>query len=184
MSSWLDTETKALLEESPPEKLAPADTATFSLVLLAAYREDRERLVRAVERVVRKGRQDAEYRADRQRPTIVTSDLTHTEAVIGQFELVSCDAISVFLCDDVIAGSDGAYLSGLYASLLQSEEFRETTVHIESIPDNDAGDRFREQFLGDKGPAPPADLAVALKKARIMAHWGDKIGARVSIVAD
>ena len=32
---WLDTETKALLQRSPPEKLAPPDTATFSLVLLA-----------------------------------------------------------------------------------------------------------------------------------------------------
>jgi hypothetical protein len=32
---WLDTETKALLQGVPPEKLASPATATFTLVLLA-----------------------------------------------------------------------------------------------------------------------------------------------------
>lgn len=34
MSTWLDTETKALLQHVPPEKYAPPDTDTFTLVLL------------------------------------------------------------------------------------------------------------------------------------------------------
>ena len=34
MTNWLDTETKALLQGVPPEKFAPPDTATFTLVLL------------------------------------------------------------------------------------------------------------------------------------------------------
>ena len=34
-TSWLDTETKAMLQQVPPEKVAPATTETFSLVVLA-----------------------------------------------------------------------------------------------------------------------------------------------------
>ncbi len=34
MSTWLDTETKALLQHVPPEKYAPPATGTFALVLL------------------------------------------------------------------------------------------------------------------------------------------------------
>ncbi len=34
MSTWLDTETKALLQQVPPEKLAPPDTGKFTLVIL------------------------------------------------------------------------------------------------------------------------------------------------------
>jgi hypothetical protein len=34
MCKWLDTETKAMLQQAPPQKYAPPDTGMFTLVLL------------------------------------------------------------------------------------------------------------------------------------------------------
>ena len=47
---WLDTETKALLQRSPPEKFAPPDAGTFALVLLADRGRDHRAIVGAVQR--------------------------------------------------------------------------------------------------------------------------------------
>ena len=50
MFDWLDTETKAILEKVPSEKLAPTAVAGFSLVLLYCESES-EKLPRAVMRI-------------------------------------------------------------------------------------------------------------------------------------
>lgn len=109
MSSWLDTETKALLEESPPDKLAPASTARFTLVLIPIYRRNHRRLIRALKRV---SNEPPKLSADSivgRVPMTVERGLSHTDALVGQFELISCDAISVFLADGVVATASRCY---------------------------------------------------------------------------
>jgi hypothetical protein len=50
MSSWLDTETKAILQGVPPTRQAPTDTIGFTLVLLSRT-ENSRRLREALARV-------------------------------------------------------------------------------------------------------------------------------------
>ncbi len=61
MKSWLDTETKALLQKIPPEKLAPPDTKAYSLVLLSIFRHDAFRLQRAFQRISGGTKEFTEY---------------------------------------------------------------------------------------------------------------------------
>ena len=184
MSSWLDTETKALLQKTPPNKQAPPDTGAFTLVLLSILRNDEQRLARAVERIRPGSREDARFRLQDDLPTPIKGGLTHADALLGQFELISCDAISVFVTDDVVADATPKYLANLYESLLQSDEFAETLVRIEELPDDERGSAFIDQFLGTQQGPLPATLTVLRKKARIMYHWGSKIGGRVSLIND
>jgi len=97
MSRWLDAETKALLQDSPPDKLAPPDMVGFTLVLLSIFRHDNSRLARAFARILRISLEDARIRLTCSLPTPVKTGLSYIEAVGGQFELIACDAISVRL---------------------------------------------------------------------------------------
>jgi len=85
MGAWLDTETKMLLQRSPPEKLAPSNTSTFALILLAAQRVNRERLISAVERVREASRDEA------------VKILDHSLPILGQARAVlrGCDARAI-----------------------------------------------------------------------------------------
>ena len=74
-----------------------------------------------------------------------------------------------------------AHLRALYDHLRTGEEFSPVTVHLDSVPDNEQGRRFLLQFFG-QFLGVGATHTVARKKARIMAHWGGKLG--VSIVMD
>ncbi len=94
MDTWLDTETKALLQKSPPKKLAPPDTAMFSLVLLSIYRHDIEREIRAIRRILQTSNVEARHLLGKPLPVRITEGLTHSDALLGQFELISCDSVS------------------------------------------------------------------------------------------
>ena len=182
MSSWLDTETKAFLEKSPPNKLASPDTVGFTLLLLSIWRHDQRRLVRAFERIRLDSAESMRLRLQDDLPLPIKNGLTHADALLGQFELISCDAISVFLTDEVVTGASQKYLDSLYQSLRQSDEFAETSVRIENLPNSDSGEEFIDQFLATKDYVLPATITTLRKKARIMLHWGNKIGGQVSII--
>jgi len=81
-SSWLDTETKAVLQQVPPQKLAPAITETFSVVVLSFDSHgDHTRHVRAFDRVLRTSFTDAELQTRRKPPFVVKRELTAADAI-------------------------------------------------------------------------------------------------------
>ena len=183
MSSWLDTETKELLQHVPPERLAPPEPKSFALVALNTG-ADRPRLVRAVQRIRRCTQHEAERILDLPLPRTVATGLSYEDASIGQFELVCCDCVSVLLHDEIAQGGDPDYLRQLYAQVRQSSEFEEVGVEIRSVPSTPEGERFLEQFLGRSGahrPAFPLRERMMRKKARIMLHWARKTGADVAM---
>lgn len=184
---WLDTETRAMLEWRPPEKLAPAVTARFTLVLLQKG-SDARRIARAFART-RDGSETDVHAAFRLAPpATVAVGLTYEEALMGQFELICADCISVFLDDGVIACAAQDYLRNLYSRLRKSPEFAPCQVTLGPVPADESGATYLDQFLG-LSPERFQDvlgtpLTVAAKKARIMKHWGAKIGAEMTILKE
>jgi hypothetical protein len=191
MSEWLDTETKAMLQQAPPEKLAPPDTGMFSLVLLKMG-DDPTRTRRALERIPRVSGERAVNIATRQCPAVViASGLSLGDAILGQFELVCCDSISVFLRDEVAASNDRSYLSELFQQFRESPEFESIPATITLIPQTAPGRQFVDQFLGGMSHVASCphrgyfyEGKIMRKKARIMAHWAKKIGAEVVVAND
>jgi hypothetical protein len=181
MNAWLDTETKAILQRSPPEKLAPPDTATFALVLLTVQRASRDRLVAAVERVREVTRDEAAKVLTQPLPAVVKRGLSYEDAVLGQFEFIACDAISIFLADEVVTDAPEGYLGELYADVSHSAEFELVSVRIESMPADAKGREFLNRFVGVLTAQFPLELTGMRKKARIMEHWAAKIGGRVVV---
>lgn len=183
MSEWLNTETKALLQNVPPEKLAPPDTVGFTLVLLSRT-EDQKRLRRALTRAGCNQAAASQIVLTGLCPQVVAVGMTAEDAMLGQFELACCDSVAVFIRDDVVAKNDQLYLTELYAELSSSEEFELVAIDIHFVPDDDRGKRYLQQFLGvrellPEWSGPPLRQKVLQKKARIMRHWADKIGADV-----
>ena len=181
--SWLDPQTKEILQPQPPERIAPPTLPQYSLVLLEAG-GDRARMLRAVRRVNDCDDSEAADLLQRRFPLIVNTDLSHHDALLGQFELVCCDAIGVFISSEVVAMAEPYYLRDLYARLRHSPEFQEAIITVRSVPKTQEGLKFVDQFLGlsetdgvDQGF--PVNLPVLQKKARIMAHWASRIGADV-----
>ena len=184
MSEWLDTETKALLQNAPPEKLAPPGTMGFTLVLLSKTDD----VVRLRIAAMKASWLAAAFNAALTNPCplALATGLTQDDAMLAQFELACCDSAAVFIRDEVISENDRAYLSGLYSELSSSQEFRPVGIQVHSVPHNDDGRRYLQQFLGSDETSPhcaqiPLHLMVMKKKARIMCYWGRKIGADVTM---
>ena len=142
-------------------------------------------LARALARTLRISRADACIRLRCSLPTPVTTGLSYGDAVLGQFELIACDAISVIIGDDVLRRASQQYLDDLYGQLLNSPEFDKVPLRIETIPRTDQGDDFIDQFLSDEddGIWRSQELIVLRKKARIMEHWARRIGGQVTLSA-
>jgi len=119
---------------------------------------------------------------------VIRAGLSLDEVIVGQFELISCDAISVFLRDDVAAQASAQYLSDLFARLRASPEFQLVPVEICFLPDCEAAGRFVYQFVS---PVLAKTLryncliqwkdVVFRKKARMMAHWAGQIGIQMAV---
>lgn len=181
---WLDTETKVLLQHSPPEKLAPPDTATFTLVVLAFYSDDHPAMINAAQRAAGVLADEAERLLRRQPPVPVKTGLSYPDAQIAQFELICCDAVSVIIADEVVAEASADYLADLYARLRKSDEFAMVTVRSDSIPGGPSGREFCNRYLGGREPVWPFVTSMMRKKARIMQHWAARIGGSMTIVAE
>lgn len=180
---WLDAETKALLHQPPKDKLAPPTMPDYALVLLRKS-SDAARLVRAVCRIKECTVAEATRLLAADPPTLVHGDLSYHDALLGQFEFVSCNAPSVILRSEVVDAADAGYLRELYARLEQSPEFQPVQVTIRRMPDGDAARRFVDQFLcvndeDDLSLDYPFSINVPRKKARIMTHWAARIGVEL-----
>ena len=180
--NWLDTQTKELLQKVHDEKLSPSKTAEFALVLLRKG-PDYQRLVQAIVEINKCSQKVAAIMAGRQTPFTINADLTEEEALWGQFELISCNAVSIFLRSEVIAQNDESYLGPLFKKVSESSEFRPTIVSIIQVPATESGDKFLDQFLGgsEKKRIFPVTLSIPYKKARIMEHWAARVGARMRL---
>ncbi len=186
-SSWLDTETKALLQPTPPEKSTSIGVSGFTLVLLKKGLEP-DRIARALQRIWRDPRRSAASVLLGSCPVVVRSGLVVEEALAGQFELICCDCISVFVRDEIAAEGASEYLRQLYSQLRLSPEFEPVFLAIQFVPDSDLGRRFCDQFLSTaagKSVRFGCDFLmrdrVFRKKARMMAHWATEIGVRLAI---
>lgn len=180
MKTWLDTETKSILRKSPPNKLAPPNTKAFTLVLLSINQHHTDRLVRAIQRISLDSKEQATAQLNQNMPMVLKQGLTESDALLGQFELICCDAISVFVPDDVVKFGTSEYLTELYNNLLHSDEFTGTNVVVNSIPNSESGAEFVDQFLTSFDKL-PTTVTVPFKKARIMIHWGAKIGVELQL---
>jgi hypothetical protein len=186
-SPWLDTQTKAILQPTPPEKRTALETSGFTLILLEkGFWHDR--LARALERIGREPERPMTWLLDTACPAVVRYGLTLDDAIVGQFELICCDCISVFLRDEVVVQGDSDYLRVLYCQLRDSLEFQAVFIRIMFIPHTDVGRLFCDQFLSsaeDKKIRYGSDIMmrarVFRKKARMMAHWAIEIGVRLAI---
>ncbi len=177
---WLDTETKACLQQLPPSKLAPADTDTFSLVVLRRHPQtDPRRQAAAFERVLQTTLGDAKHLTTAPPPFILKHGLSLSDALLGQFELICCDIVSVFLADEVVAHAEPQYLADLYHDLLDSDEFATVSIRIIAIPSSAESDAFVKRFIGDAPLSLPCQMYVTRKKSRIMRHWARKLGGMV-----
>jgi hypothetical protein len=180
--NWLDTQTKELLQKVPGEKLAPPKTAEFALVLLRNG-QNRQRVVAAIMSINKCSESDAASLASRATPFTVNPDLTEEEALWGQFELICCDAVSIFIRSEVLEENNHSYLGPLFKKVSESSEFRPATVSLTQVPKTESGDKFLEQFVG--GPAMahafPISLTIPFKKARIMEHWAARVGAEMKL---
>jgi len=182
---WLDTETKGLLQKETPFPPTAVGTSEFGLVLLSPG-EQAEWIARAICRINKCPSHEAASLLQHPLPIVVNDGLSHEAALAGQFELVSCDAISAFLLSEVLAGAGQDYLDTVFGKVMRSSEFGLVGVSISNIPNSDSGHAFLDQFFG---PTAVDDIQqtsllrrrVALKKARIMKYWADEIGLNFRI---
>ncbi|MHB0961529.1 MAG: hypothetical protein ACYC0X_26425 [Pirellulaceae bacterium] len=182
MSEWCDTETKALLQNVPPEKLAPPDTLGFTVVLLT------KKATQLQQAATRAGWLASAFTTavTSRCPCPLLTGLMLDDAKLAQFELACCDSAAVFVRDEVVAENDRVYLSELYAELSSSEEFQPVGIEVRDVPASEQGKRFLLQFLGADEKSLevfrlPLHLQVMRKKARIMCYWGRKINAHVRV---
>lgn len=180
--NWLDTQTKEILQKVVEPKLAPPKTTEFTLVLVRKG-ADHTRLVRAFRRINECDEPEAIKLATKRTPVRVNSDLSEGDALWGQFELICCDAVSIFIRNEVLDQMDLAEFQSLVQKTSQSTEFQPTTVTIAEIPRTEPGLSFVDQFLGSFEPtkiaALPATIIIPFKKARIMQHWAMRVGAKL-----
>jgi hypothetical protein len=179
---WLDPQTKEILQKDEEPKLAPPKLVDFALVLLQKG-TDHPRLKRAIRRINDCNEAVAAELAALPTPAVMRRDMSEEDALLGQFELVCCDSISVFLRTEVLLHGDQDYLRRLFDSILESDEFKPVAVIVAALPLVEAGTKFVDQFLGNPDPAPhwnfPSLVICPFKKARIMKHWAARIGGEV-----
>jgi hypothetical protein len=182
--NWLDTETKAILQKDHEPKLAPPRVAEFGLVVLRKGK-DQERLVRAICRINNCPEPEAFALAQLPEPVTINPGLSEEEAFFGQFELICCDSIAVFVRSEVLlARGQREYLDALFKKVLESPEFRPTRIDVLEVPATEAGETFADQFLGcvcaeAERPLDEFSLWVPYKKAKMMKHWAARVGAQV-----
>jgi hypothetical protein len=188
--NWLDTETKEILQKDPEQKTAPSKAGEFALILIREG-TDNKRLVRAIRRINDSNEDSAIRMAGCQLPLTINSGLTQAEALLGQFELICCDAIAPFIRSEVYsAQTSNSYLKSLFEKVLESPEFKPTRIDILEVPATEPGEKFVDQFLGARVPNrnrrtcrlsywSPFSVWVPFKKARIMTHWAARVGVQV-----
>jgi hypothetical protein len=181
--NWLDTQTQEILQKARKPKPVVAKAGEFALLLIAKG-NDEPRLLRAIRRVNDCNEAKCVDIAAFPPPVIVDAGLTESEALFGQFELVCCDAVSAFVRSEIVQQNGIGYLDALCRSIANSPEFRRVPLRVNLVPKTDEGELFIDQFLGSTNRSHsdwsfPLAISVPFKKARIMKHWAERIGALV-----
>lgn len=182
--NWIDTETKEILQKEREPKPAPSKAAEFALVLLRKGPDD-QRLIQAICRINNCHEVEARELANSPLPLTINPGLTESEALYGQFELICCDAIAIFVRSEVLLEQrQWNYLQSLFSKVLESPEFRPTKIDVRSVPATEPGQRFVDRFFGGALPRQRSEAShslfwVPFKKARIMKHWAERVGADV-----
>jgi hypothetical protein len=101
LKSWLQTQTNPMLSASPPDKLAPPCLDPYSIVVLHHNHRDSVRKIRGFQRVLQGTNSAPEQFFTRAIPFILKNGLNHSDALLAEFELISCVSISVFIPDSV-----------------------------------------------------------------------------------
>jgi hypothetical protein len=169
-----------------PDKYAPPDTGTFTLVLLKKRSGcNTTRLLELLATMPRlSAKQAAELAYFGVGPLV--SGLSFPDALLWQFELVCCDTVSIFLRDEVVESATKEYLNELYSQVQTSSEFDDVRIWVSRIPHTEAGEKFVSQFFAPSfvlglriGSLCPYVGYMMRKKAHIMMHWAEKIGAKM-----
>ena len=140
-------------------------------------------MIRAISRINECSESKAAELADRPVPVTINIDLSEEDAVFGQFELISFDAIGVFVRSEVLRQSEMGYSHALFGKTLQSAEFKPVKIRVVEVPETESGQKFVDQFLGPtiprRKPAYPLSVELPFKKARIIMRWATRVGAQV-----
>ena len=181
LKTWLSTQTDPMLSESPPDKLAPPCLDPYSVVVLHRSRRDSVRQIRAFQRVLKGTNIAPELFLAKPIPFILQNGLGHSDALMAQFELISCDIVSIYIPDSVALSGNPQYLIHLYNRLSCSREFARVKASLLSLPPDAAGTRFLEQFVGSHKIDLPFSFFASSKKVRIMKQWASSIGGVVHV---
>ncbi|REJ70660.1 MAG: hypothetical protein DWQ31_00295 [Planctomycetota bacterium] len=187
---WLDPETRAILQPTPPLEATAVGTESYALLLIQRG-GDHGRIEQTLDRLAESNEleaadtSDPDHVEDAHAPQIVARHLSLDEALEAQFDLASCDCVTAFVADEVVESADVEYLSRLCEAVLTSPEFAPVELKVLEIPDTAAGRRFGWQFLGmAMALASPTTVRVLRKKARLMSYWAAKCGVRVEGLFD
>jgi hypothetical protein len=113
-------------------------------------------------------------------PLVVRRNLSFSDALVVQFELICADAVSVILRDEVVRFAEPDYLSGLYRDLRQADEFAPVKVQLPTVPLDENGKAFLRQFFGQVLGVDQTHT-VCRKKARIMSYWAAQMGVAIEV---
>jgi hypothetical protein len=138
-------------------------------------------VIRAIEQIARELEANLNARIADPLPWKIERGLSHADALLGQFELICCDCISVFISDKVLSRASPEYLAQLYNQLRASSEFERVTASLESLPAGPGATEFRNRFDLPMPVDLPQEVVVMRKKARSMKQAAERLGARLLI---
>ncbi len=183
MTSWLTTETRALLEKEHPEKFAPPATYAFTLVLVDWPPTADWRVLNVISRACGLSKGEVTNLASQPLPIELKHGMCYADAAIGQFELLACDALSFIIPDRVAENPPPGYLAELYKRLAARSDFELVEVRITSLPAGPKASDFLELFLGNPATDSAIPRKVMRRKAWLMKLLAERIGGEVRIDA-
>lgn len=173
---WSDTETRELLQADLPKYTEVADVG-FSLVLLRAGADTRR-----IESVVLELARLTEPPSPRM-PLVVCRGLTLDDALAAQAAFACCDSITAFVRDELADQMMPVDYAILLSEIEFSPEFQPLRLRIETMPQTQPSQRFNWVFFGMAvGLELPVEVVAYRKKARLMQHWAQHIGGRISVL--
>jgi hypothetical protein len=181
VNSLLRTEVQALLQKVPPEKFAPADTESFTLVLFDLPSKSHRRIETTLCRVCVLSEGEVDKLLGRELPINLKHGLSYSDAAIDQFELLACDGLAFIMPDRVVEDPEPSYLDELYASLAASTDFELVEVAVTSLPAGPSALEYLDLFFGDITVDASIPRKVMRRKALIMTIIADRIGGQVRI---
>jgi len=181
MTSLLRTETQALLQKLPPQKYAPADTESFTLVLFDLPAKSHRHSEKVICGVCALSEGEVDELLSRELPINLKHGLCYSDAAIDQFELLACDALVFIMPDRVVQDPEPGYLDDLYEDLASSTDFELVEVAVTSLPAGPKALEYLDLFFGDVTVDASVPRRMMRRKALLMKIIADRIGGQVRI---